>query len=113
MRIGSIFLTAVVLLLSLTGIATTTTADQLTGSVTVSLAPGGASLTSTSGTWTWGPATAASLDCPGCYQLNLNGATNGTGNATEAEIANGGQLYAYNPGGWYLWNGSWVSVGAP
>jgi hypothetical protein len=110
MRIGSIFLTAVALLLSLTGIATTTTADQLTGSVTVSLAPGGASLTSTSGTWTWGPATAASLDCPGCYQLNLNGASNGTGNAIEAEIANGGQLYAYNPGGWYVWNGSWVWV---
>jgi hypothetical protein len=110
MRIGSIFLTAVALLLSLTGIATTTTADQLTGSVTVSLAPGGASLTSTSGTWIWGPATAASLDCPGCYQLNLNGASNGTGNAIEAEIANGGQLYAYNPGGWYVWNGSWVWV---
>ena len=110
MRIGSIFLTAVALLLSLTGIAITTTADQLTGSVTVSLAPGGASLTSTSGTWTWGPATAASLDCPGCYQLNLNGASNGTGNAIEAEIANGGQLYAYNPGGWYVWNGSWVWV---
>ena len=110
MRIGSIFHTAVALLLSLTGIATTTTADQLTGSVTVSLAPGGASLTSTSGTWTWGPATAASLDCPGCYQLNLNGASNGTGNAIEAEIANGGQLYAYNPGGWYVWNGSWVWV---
>jgi hypothetical protein len=110
MRIGSIFLTAVVLLLSLTGIATTTTADQLIGSVTVSLAPGGASLTSTSGTWIWGPATAASLDCPGCYQLNLNGARNGTGNAIQAEIANGGQLYAYNPGGWYVWNGSWVWV---
>jgi hypothetical protein len=98
-------------------------ADQLTGSGaggispdgSISLAPSGASLTSTStsGTWTWGPATAASLDCPGCYQLNLNGASNGTGNATEAEIANGGQLYAYNPGGWYLWNGSWVPVSAP
>ena len=109
MRICSIFVTVVALLLSLTGIATTT-AGQVTGSVTGSLAPGGASLTSTSGTWTWGPATAASLDCPGCYQLNLNGATNGTGNATDAEIANGGQLYAYNPGGWYVWNGSWVWV---
>jgi hypothetical protein len=93
-------------------------ADQLTGSGaggispdgTISLAPGGVSLTSTSGTWTWGPATVGSPGCIGCYQLNLNGANSG-GNATEMEVANGGQLYAYNYWGWYLWNGSWVWVG--
>ena len=117
MRICSIFLTAVALLLSFTGIATTT-ADQLTGSVTgslspdgtISVAPSGASMTSTTGTWTWGPVTTIdAAQCGGCYQLYVNG-SNSAGNASEMEVANGGQLYAYNSWGWFLWNGSWVWV---
>ena len=94
-------------------------ADQLTGSGaggispdgSISLAPSGASLTSTSGTWT-GPGHGRFAHCPGCYSLYLNGASNGTGNATEAGDSQWwAACNADNPGGWYLWNGSWVWVG--
>jgi hypothetical protein len=80
---------------------------------TISLAPNGASLTSNAGTWTWGAATIGQPLCAGCYQIYLNGA-NSFGNATEMEVAHGGNLYAYNYWGWYIWYyGSWERTSAP
>lgn len=93
-------------------------ANQLTGSGgslspdgTVSLPPNGSSLRSTAGIWTWGPATtpANPVGCGGCYQLYLNGSY-APGDALNMEVAHGGQLYAYNNAGWWLWNGrNWTS----
>ena len=103
-------------------------ANQLTGSSnsqitpdgTVSLPPNGASLTTSAGTWSWGPPTTYNpAACGGnCYQIYLNGsyAANG-GNASKMEVAHGRQLYAFNSygfdaTGWYVWNGVNYSVSA-
>ena len=94
-------------------------ADQLIGASsplspdgTISAAPGGASLTSSAGTWTWGPGTNNAAQCGPCYQLYLNGVY-ANGDGLKAEVANGGQFYVYNNTGWYLWNGSWLWTAAP
>ncbi len=99
-------------------------ANQLTGTNTsgggpyspdgtISLPPSGAALVSTSGTWTWGPATTIQpAQCGGCYQTYLNG-SNAGGNASRMEVAHGGQLYAYNSWGWFIWTGSWTYTSAP
>ncbi len=81
---------------------------------TILTAPSSGSLTSAAGTWTWGPLTVGQPQCAGCYQTYLNGTASNGGNAVEMEVANGGQIYAQNYWGWYLWNGSgWTSVSGP
>jgi hypothetical protein len=95
-------------------------ANQLTGNSgsfspdgTISLAPSGGALVSTTGSWTWGPATTIQpTQCGGCYQTYLNG-SNAGGNASKMEVAHGGQLYAYNSWGWFVWTGSWTYTSAP
>jgi hypothetical protein len=100
-----------------------TSADELAGSGssgslspdgTVSVAAGGASLTSSAGSWTWGPGTNNAAQCGPCYELYLNGVY-ANGDGLQMEVAHGGQLYVFNNTGWYRWNGSWVwtGTGAP
>src|SRR6266480_1393383 len=67
------------------------------------------SLVTSAGTWTFGTATNAYGNA-----ILLNDQTTGVGWGTEIEVANGNQLYADNPGGWYQWTGSgWAGTAAP
>lgn len=77
---------------------------------TISSPPSGGPLTTTAGTWSWGPVVSGR---PGEYQINLNGAWTGTG--LLMEVANGGQLYAkIADGSWHVWGvGSWSNSSAP
>ena len=67
------------------------------------------SLVTSAGTWTFGTATNAYGNA-----ILLNGQTTAVGWGTEIEVANGNQLYADNPGGWYQWTGSgWSGTSNP
>jgi hypothetical protein len=77
---------------------------------TTLIAPSNAGLRTAAGTWTFGPAQPQ----PGQYDIFLSGNYMG-GWAPEIEVANGGQLYAYNSsaGVWWIWNGGWSRSAAP
>lgn len=80
---------------------------------TVSLAPNGAPLNTSLGTWTWGAATS---QYPGNYEVLLNGSWGdaASGAAVLMVIENGGYLYVQVAvGQWYVWNGYWATTGTP
>ena len=74
------------------------------------MAPSGAALNTTAGTWAW---SVAAVGRPGEYYVNLNGAAAGIG--LLMEVANNGQLYVDTAqGGWYLWqNNGFVASAGP
>lgn len=74
------------------------------------IAPSSGSLTTSAGTWTFGGAANGSN-----YTILLNGQPAAGGVATQLEVANGGQLYALNNAGWFVYNGTgWTQVsGSP
>src|SRR5262249_27267473 len=103
--------------LSATGVETL--AISASGAVTGGISPDGSilmagaagSLVTSSGTWTFN--TPAST---GGYAILLNGQQVGASRDTlELEIANQGNLYAFNGGNaWYEWvNSGWTAVSGP
>ena len=68
----------------------------------VSMAPGGAALHTSAGSWTWG---SAATTRPGEYSVDFNGVPVGIGSSME--VNHGGQIYVDTlHGGWFLWNGT-------
>src|SRR5258707_14667389 len=60
------------------------------------------SVTTSAGNWTFNPANPPSAN----YCVFLNGSFVGEIGATEMAVENQGNLYAYNGGAWYKWNGA-------
>ncbi|HKM72874.1 MAG TPA: hypothetical protein VJX94_22885, partial [Stellaceae bacterium] len=75
---------------------------------TILTAPSSGSLTTAAGTWTFG----TTQPQPGQYEIFLNGKDVG-GFAAVIEVNGGSQLYAYNVGGWWIWNNGWSPSAAP
>src|SRR5205807_1645104 len=65
-------------------------------------------LVTSAGTWSFSPNTGVGGDL-----ILLNGQSAGNGSATELEVANGGEMYAYALGQWWEWNGSAWPASAP